>query len=183
MLKLELICRTAFHHNMMDKEADSIRALDNGFYLGEGSEYNFLVTNFLVTVYPLALTSHRSWSMLGYLLWCWCLGVAQQRSGPLRGAELCNKNSGMGWAQGLRGYGAMEHECWSPRLAQEPGSSILSGTKNEKANCQAAQAVLLYSMERNLMNMYGIFSPWNVRGRVCHWSEVRIHCGLMDLCA
>lgn len=108
MLKLELICQTAFHHNMMDKEADSIRALDNGFYLGEGSEYNFLVRNFLVTVYPLALTSHRSWSMLGYLLWCWCLGVAQQRSGPLRETSSVIKTQG--W-DGLRGYGAMEHEC------------------------------------------------------------------------
>lgn len=44
MRELELICQTDFHHNMMDKEADSIIALDNGFSWGGGGvSVSFLV--------------------------------------------------------------------------------------------------------------------------------------------
>lgn len=71
------------------------------------------------------------------------------------------------------------------RLVQQPGiSRFPSETKNENANQEATQQLFCAPLERNLMNMYGIFSPWNVRGRVCHWSQkVRIHCGLVNLCA
>lgn len=181
MLQSELICQTAFHYNnMIDKAADRIRALDNWFYLGEGSKCNsFLLHKCVSMADPLSSgldfpqTLLHAWIPASVLV----PGCPTTKTRSPRGDQLCNKNPGTGRAGPHPG-------CWSPRPAQEPGSWILSGIKNEKANCQAAQAALLYPMERNSMNMYGIFSPWNVRGRVCHWSEeVRIHCGLIDLCA